>query len=233
MKRSPPILLTLLLALVLSACATQKQERPFQMRNLAKSDIDMVTDAHIAEVNRLSRELMLKLYRRNPRELAKAPPGTTIAQRMYQLFEFPRKTHFRELNNHYGIHAVPLAFDPAFEGDRVLALMVGISGMIHSAYNGQDEFFLLDEIDQQKLYNSARNLEKIAWQLNNARQANGELFLYSNGLSEVGIGNLSFARTFGKLIALQDMMARIVADTQNRTINKVLQGAASTVLLPI
>jgi hypothetical protein len=232
MNRHLPLVLTLLLSLGLAGCA-QQDSRPFQMRNLAKSDIDMVTDAHISEVNRLSRELMLKLYKRNPRELAKAPPGTTVAQRMYQLFEFPRKTRFAELGNRYGTDAVPLAFDPAFEGDRVLALMVGISGMIHSAYNGHDEFFLLDEIDQQKLYNSARNLEKIAWQLDTARQDNGEPFLYSNGLSEVGVGNLSFARIFGKLIALQDMMARIVADTQNRTINKMLHGAASTVLLPI
>ncbi|MFC6671428.1 hypothetical protein [Marinobacterium aestuariivivens] len=228
----PITYLILLIALSLTGCAPQ-ETRPFQVRNLAKSDIDMVTDAHIAEVNRLCRELMLKLYRRNPRELAKAPPGTTVSQRLYQLFEFPRRTRFAELDNRYGIHAIPLAFDPAFEGDRVFALMVGISGMLHLAYNGQDEFFLLDEIDQQKLYNSARNLERIAWQLNHSQDDSGEPFLYANGLSDAGVQNLSFARTFGKLIALQDMMARIIADTQNRTINRVVHGAASTVLLPI
>ncbi len=227
-----PIVLTLLLAFGLAGCAPQ-QERPFQMRNLAKSDIDMVIDAHINEVNRLTRELMLKLYRRNPRELAKAPPGTSAAQRLYELFETPRKTRFTELDDHYGIQAVALTFDPDFEGDRVFSLMVGISGMIYSAYNGRDEFFLLDEIDQQKLYNSARNLEIIAWQLNNARYDTGEPYLHSNGMSDDGVRNLSFARTFGKLIALQDMMARIVADTQNRTINRVIHGAASTVLIPI
>ncbi len=225
--------LMLLLTLWLAGCAAQQETRPFALRNLAKSDIDMVTDAHIAEANRLCRELTLKLYRRNPRELAKAPAGTTVGQRLYQLFEFPRQTRFAELGNRYGVQAVPLAFDPAFGGDRVFALMVGITGMLHASYNGQDEFYLLDDIDQQKLYNSARNLERIAWQLNHSFDDNGEPFLYSNGIGETGAQNLSFARTFGKLISLQDMMARIIADTQNRTINRVIQGAASTVLLPI
>ncbi|NVK43389.1 MAG: hypothetical protein HWE39_19270 [Oceanospirillaceae bacterium] len=225
--------LILLLTLWLAGCAQQQETRPFTLRNLAKSDIDMVTDAHIAEVNRLCRELTLKLYRRNPRELRKAPAGTSLGQRLYQLFEFPRQTRFAELNNRYGVHAVPLAFDPAFEGDRVFALMVGITGMLHTAYNGQDEFYLLDEIDQQKLYNSARNLERIAWKLNHSFDNSGEPFIYSNGVGDAGVQNLSFARDFGKLISLQDMMARIIADTQNRTINRVVQGAASTVLLPI
>ena len=52
-----------------------------------------------------------------------------------------------------------LAFEESYEGDRVLALIEGLRGMVLDAYNGQQEFYLLDELDPQKLYNAARNIE--------------------------------------------------------------------------
>ncbi|EXJ12109.1 hypothetical protein [Nitrincola nitratireducens] len=65
--------LTLMCIITLTGCSTPAGDRPFYIKNLAKSDIDLVADAHIDEINRLSRELTIKLYQRNPRELAKAP----------------------------------------------------------------------------------------------------------------------------------------------------------------
>ncbi|WP_027854586.1 hypothetical protein [Marinobacterium litorale] len=223
----------LIILLLLQGCAGGENNRPFQLKSLAKSDIDMVADAHVNAVNALVRELTIKLYKRNPRELKKAPPGTTLAKRLSQLLDAPRRINHAELGNRYGVEAIPLAFEPEFRGDRVFALMVGISGMLHASYGYRDEFFLLNEIDQQKLYNCARNLEAVAWRLNHRRQPNGELFLLSNGISESGVQNLSFERIFGKLIAHQDMMARIVADKTNRAIKSVVVGFASSSLLPI
>ncbi|SMR75384.1 hypothetical protein [Marinobacterium sediminicola] len=213
--------------LLLGGCVSNGQPRPFQIKNLAKSEIDMVADLHVEAVNRLARELTIKLYKRNPRELAKIP-GMTIERRLELLLGSPRLITHPELNNLYAEKAVPLAFDPAFTGDRVFALMVGITGMLHASYNYRDEFYLLNEMDQQKLYNSARNLEAVAWRLNTYRQPNGAPFLLANDPA-----NLSFERLFGKLIAHQDMMARIVSDSTNRAINSVVHGIASTTLLPI
>lgn len=214
-------------AMLLGGCASSEKPRPFQLKNLAKSEIDMVADLHIEIVNQLARDLTIKLYKRNPRELAKVP-GMTIERRLQLLFDSPRLIAHTELNNAYAEQAVPLAFDPAFRGDRVFALMVGITGMLHASYNYRDEFYLLNEMDQQKLYNSARNLEAVAWRLNTYRQENGEPFLLANDPA-----NLSFERLLGKLIAHQDMMARIVSDSTNRAINTVVHGIASTTLLPI
>ena len=228
------LLLTLFLSTVLSGCVTNTGGASnFKLTNLAKTEIDTVTDMHIRQIRHLSRQLTIKLYKRNPRELAKAPPGTTIDKRLQQLFSPSRPTGFSELGGADGVTAVPVAFAEGFEGDRVFALMAGITGMLHAAYNHQDEFFMLDEIDQQKLYNSARNLEATAWQLNNRRNEKGELYILSNGTSAEGIRNLSYERLFGKLIAHQDMMAMIIADSTNRTITKVVHSAASMTLLPI
>ncbi|KDE40540.1 MAG: hypothetical protein ACK4L8_02915 [Nitrincola lacisaponensis] len=228
------VLRVLLIGLLLTGCTgPQPSDRPFRIQNLAKTDIDMVADAHVEETTRLLRELTVKLYHRNPRELRKAPSGTTIEMRLQQLFDKPRQLSHPELYYRYGVDAVPLAFDEAFDGDRVFALMVGISGMLHASYHYRDEFFMLSELDQQRLHDSARNLEIIVWRLSNRKMTNGELFLLSNGISPDGVQNLSFERLFGKLIAHQDMMARIISDKTNRGINKAVISVATATLIPI
>ncbi|MDF2181857.1 hypothetical protein [Neptuniibacter sp. CAU 1671] len=218
--------------LLLGGCM-EPGKRPFQLKNLAKSDIDMVADAHIRETQRLARLLAIKLYKRNPRELKKVP-GMTLDRRLDQLFPPTRLVRgFDELGYKDGYEAAPLAFSENFEGDRVFALMAGVTGMLHRAYNGQKEVFLLDELDHQKLYNSARNLESIAWHLNNRHRPDGQLYLLSNGISDDGVTNYSYERILSKLISLQDMMANIIADSTNRTITRVVHSAASMTLLPI
>jgi len=233
MKLASLLQVCLICTLLLQTGCAGNSARNFKLSNLAKSDIDNVTDIHIKEVRKLCRELTVKLYKRNPRELAKAPPGSTEKKRLAQIFSSQRIHGFSELGGAKGTAAITLSFSEEYQGDRVFALMAGISSMLYSAYSYQDEFFILDEIDQQKLYNSARNLETVAWQLNNRRDNNGERYLLSNGISADGIRNLSYERLFGKLIGLQDMMAMLIADSTNRNITRVVQSAASMTFLPI
>lgn len=219
--------------LILSTGCMDKNAKPFDMKNLAKSDIDMVSDVNLKEWRKLTRELTIKLYKRNPKELQKTP-DMTVEKRLDQLFPAQRlATGFAELNNLDGTAAVPLAFSETFHGDRVFALMAGITGMLDAAYDGKKEIFFLDDLNQQKLYNSARNLESVAWHLNNRKDSQGQLYILSNGISEEGISNYSYERILGKLIGIQDLMARIISDKTNRTINRVVQGAASMTFLPI
>lgn len=224
-------LLILLTLVVASGCAplTNKELR---LQNLAKSEVDMIIDQHIKVGRELSRELTIKLYKRNPAELRKAAPGTTIERRLEQLLGTPRPIRHPEINNLYGLDALPLALDEQFKGDRVFALMIAVTGMLHASYHYRDEFFMLDEIDQQKLYNSARNLEKIAWHLHNAKDSTGQLLLLSDSISD-DLVNLSYERIFGKLIATQDMMAEIVSSSTDRSINRIVQGVATAPFLPI
>lgn len=218
--------------LTLSGCM-KDNAKPFDVKNLAKSDIDMVTDLHLKEWRKLAKQLTIKLYKRNPKELKKVA-GMTIHRRIEMLFPDNRlKTGFAELGNKDGSDAIPLAFSEDFKGDRVFALMAGVAGMLDASYNGKKEIFLLDELDQQKLYNSARNLESVAWHLNNRRDSSGNLFLLSNGVAKNGAANFSYERIFGKLISMQDMMAQVISDSTNRTINRVVHSAAKMTFLPI
>ncbi|PCE65701.1 MULTISPECIES: hypothetical protein [Salinivibrio] len=221
-----------LVVLSLTGCA-QKLGRPFDIKNLAKSDMDLITDIHIAEIRDLTEQLIVKLYKRNPRELRKVP-GMTIEKRVAQLMAEKRPENgFRELGGMDGIALLPLAFSSEFRGDRVFALMAGVTGMISASYNHQLEFFLLDDIDQQKLYNCARNLEKVAWLLNNEKDSHGELLLLSNGVGKNGVPNYSYERLFSQMILIQDMMAVMVADSTNRHINQVVHSMASMTFFPI
>lgn len=226
------ILLVALLGMILSGCSGS-DSRPFNIKNLAKSDVDLVTEIHLEHLRSLTKQLIIKLYKRNPRELKKNS-GMTIDARVAQLMTVKRpEKGFIELGYMDGVDVLPLAFSREFEGDRVFALMAGITGMLSASYENKLEFYLLDDIDEQKLYNSARNIETVAWQLNNTKYEDGSLLLLTNGYDKNGIANFSYERILGQLIIIQDTMAAIIADSNNRTINKVVHSVASMTFFPI
>ncbi|MGY0216769.1 hypothetical protein ACWJJH_05200 [Endozoicomonadaceae bacterium StTr2] len=213
-------------ALVAAGCSTPTS---LELKDIAKSDIDMVADLHIEVTRSLVIELTEKLYKRNPRELNKKP-GATIYSRLNEL-KHNGRLKFTELNMKQGIEAMDLALSPDFKGDRVFALMAGLIDVLRHSYGYRDELFVLDDLDQQKLYICARNIEILMWRLKQARDENGELLIYTNATgAEI---NLSFERLFGKLIAHQDMMARIMADKTQRAINKVAHSIVSMTFIPL
>lgn len=220
------VLLSLLFALCLSGCGG------YELKNLAKSDIDLVADEFIDESRRLVRELAIKLYSRNPGELAKTP-GMTLEKRLFQLLNSPGELAFEELAGRQETAAMELVFNPHFDGDRVFALVVGLGGMLRHAYGYNDELFIFDTLRPEPLLTSAHNVEVLSWRLRNNRQANGEPFLVTSEYRGV-VDNLSFERLFGKLIVLQELMARIAGDADDRRFNKVVQTAGSIFIpLPI
>ncbi|RXJ72007.1 hypothetical protein CS022_18600 [Veronia nyctiphanis] len=222
-------LMTLCLVTTLTACSGQKG---FHVKNLAKTDMDMVSDIHVTRVRELAEVLTVKLYKRNPRELLKSP-DMTVENRLSALMNIDRKVGFEELGGADGSDALILAFTDGFQGDRVFALMAGITGMLNKTYQNRDEFFIPDSIDEQKLYDSARNLEIVAWMLNTKKNKRGQPMIMSNGYTEDGTPNLSYERVLSQMIVIQDMMATMVSDSTNRSINKVVHSVASLTFFPI
>jgi len=233
----------LTLALVLAACAAPSSRQsagakrpppaaePFRIQDLAKSDIDNVTETHLEESLAIVRNIAEKLYRRNPREWRKGPyksPEVAVDR----VFDRSQAWRFAELDNVRGTDAIYLAFRPEFAGDRVFAFTVGLGSMIYEAYGGKDEFYIFDVVEPQSVYNAARNVEIAVWKLSNARDANGQLVLLSNEPSG-DPPNVSFEREFGKLIVLQDVIARILAQHENRTLRRIVQQLPSAVFLPV
>ena len=214
-----------LVPLLLSGCGG------YELKNIAKSDIDLVTDEFIDETRALVRELAEKLYARNPAELRKVP-GMTVERRLQLLKDTPGPLDFPELGGREGIVALEVVFNPAFEGDRVFALVAGLGGMLRQAYGYNTETYLLSEpLAPEALLTSARNIEILVWRLKHTRRADGRPFLVTSEYRGV-VDNLSFERLFGKLIALQDMMARIAGDAGDRRVTRAVH-AASSMFVPL
>ncbi|GAB5451534.1 MAG: lipoprotein [Halioglobus sp.] len=217
-------LLIPLLALLLSGCAG------YELKNLVKSDIDLVTDEFIEETRAAVQELVVKLYKRNPSQLRKIP-GMTVEGRLAQLRVNRYELNFAELGGRQDIDAMNLAFDPNYNGDRVFALAVGLGSMLRQAYQHKPEMFLTDRLDPDVLLTSARNVEVLLWKLKNTRWPNGRHYIVSHENNGV-VDNLSFERLFGKIIILQEMMARIADDSGNRTVTGAVH-AVGSVFLPL
>lgn len=227
--------LILLPLVFVAACATKmgaggKKETVVDPRYLAKGDIDRVIDAARAEVVGSLFRFAEKLYRRNPRELKKGQVPS-IEAAMARLRGSPR-LDFPELQGQRGGAAAMLAFREDYTGDRVLALMGGLLAMAYAAFEDKDDFYILDDLDAQKLYNCARNLEIAMWKLATAKTSGGELMLLSNEL-DPNNRNLSFEREFGRITGLLDFLAKLVADKHGRIISRVAQNMATAVFLPV
>ncbi|MES9897534.1 MAG: hypothetical protein ABW148_00750 [Sedimenticola sp.] len=229
--------LLLLSLLLLSGCAGKAHResavegRSFRIQDLVKSDVDLVTEVQLRLVISSLKQLTDKLYRRNPKELLKGRSATREAA-LERIFAADGGNGFPELDGKRAVESIRLAFDENYTGDRVLALMVGLKSMVLRAYDGKQSFYLTDELDPQKLYNAARNIEIAVWMLSHNRDSRGELFIISNETNGE-VDNLSYERLFGKLIALQDSAALIIAESSNRQIKTVIQTVASMVFLPI
>lgn len=229
-----------LLVLSLGACVhTGEAGRAvgnFDPKQIAKGDIDRVADAHRRAVFDSVRVIAEKLYRRNPREWKKGGHASVEAALDYVLD--PRLGwRLPELASYAGrppTDQILAALREDYAGDRVAAFMAGLGAMLNAAFDNKNEFFVYDDLDPQRLYNSARNIEIAMWKLANARDAAGNLLLLSNETAiPPKVPNLSFEREFGKLIGNLDLLARIIADKGNRTIARVAQSVASAVFLPV
>ena len=234
------ILLTVLICLSLAACsgsAIQRKdgtrvERSMSLSGIAKSDVDDVAELAQRELIASLKRLTEKLYRRNPGELRKNGVAS-LEDAVDGIFKPLNHWHLSSRRTLDWQASLNSAFDAGYTGDRVEALMKGLLSMSMASYNHKTEVYLLDSLDPQKLYNAARNLEIAAWRLSNAKAAGGGLLLLSNGIGADGVANLSFEREFGKLIATQDLIARIIEDKTRRAIRTTVVNMASLVFLPI
>jgi hypothetical protein len=174
-----------------------------------------------------------KLYRRNPREWRKGGHAS-IEAALDRLLDPRTGWRLPDAGGRVGTDAILLAMREDFAGDRVAVFITGMGAMLNAAFDEKTEFFMLDDIDPQKLYNSARNLEIAAWKLANSRDAGGALLLLSNEIGPAAqAANLSFEREFGKMIGNLDLLASLIADKGHRTIARVAQSLATAVFLPV
>ncbi len=227
--------LVILLALSLAACTTKmgkdgRTQTTVDVKYLAKSDVDRIADTDRSEVVEGLLLIADKLYKRNPKEWKKG--GAVSREAAVERLRQRNSRSWPEFGGLRERQAAALAFSNAYDGDRVAALVYGLLTMVDAAFEHKEEFYILDSLNETKLYNAARNMEIAIWKLGNDRNQAGELFLLSNELDPAN-RNLSFEREFGRITGLLDLMAKIVADRNGRTVSRSAQAVATMVFLPV
>jgi len=227
--------LVLLLALSLAACATKmgkdgRTQTTVDVKYLAKSDVDRIADTDRAEVVEGLLLIADKLYKRNPKEWKKG--GAVSREAAVERLRHRNYRNWPEFGGLRERQAAALAFSNAYDGDRVAALVYGLLTMVDAAFEYKEEFYILDSLNETKLYNAARNMEIAVWKLSIDRDGAGDLYLLSNELDPAN-RNLSFEREFGRITGLLDLMAKIVADRNGRAVSRSAQAVATMVFLPV
>jgi len=206
----------------------------FGKGELIQSDGNRLTQ-HVMQANRRSLLLLAdKLYRRNPAEWRKTAASREAALALLESAMLSGQP-WAPLGESRDVAALSLALAPEFTGDRVAAFVLACNDTIVTAHGGKREFYYLDGIDSQHIYNAARNIETALWILNTRKDASGQPLLLAN---EIGPDNrnLSFEREFGKIIGRLDLLASYMTERYRRAAIDYLQGLAMApvlVFLPV
>tara|TARA_R110001599_G_scaffold64023_3_gene178644 strand:- start:221037 stop:221780 length:744 start_codon:yes stop_codon:yes gene_type:complete len=178
--------------------------------------------------------LMDKLYRRNPSEWKKTAASRKESMELVRT-AIEQRQAWPGLMGQRDIKALSLALTPAFAGDRVAAFIYGSADMIIAAHGDKLEFFLIDTLDAQHIYNAARNIEIAVWMLASRRDLQGRPLLLSDEI-DATVRNLSFEREFGKIVGRLDLLAEFMTEKYRRAgINyvQILLGSPLLQLLPV
>ena len=199
--------------------------------NIAKTDVDIITEIHVSNANDYIEDLIIKLYKINPIYISKNKNFDTVSSVIVDIFKkVDKKTLDR--TGQKNIDLILKGFNKDFNGDRIYYICKGLYGMINASYNYKLKFYLTDpKLDAQKIMNTAINIETLVWRLSNSKE-NNVLLIKTNSTDKDNI-NLSFERLFGKLINNQENMARIISSQQGRIIQKAAKGIVSSIFLPI
>ena len=223
-------------ALVVAGCSSTPAPKgvvptaPSTTAELGQSDVNrMATLGMRANLDSLL-SLADKLYRRNPREWRKggAASREEALERLRGAIE--QRQPWPALQGRRDIAALSLALSPEFAADRVAAFIAATADMVIVAHGGKTEFYLIDSLDAQSLYNAARNVEIAVWMLAQRRDVNGQPLLLAD---EIGTQarNLSFEREFGKVVARLDLLAAVSAEKYRRAVVSYVQNLLGGTLL--
>ena len=219
----------IIILLVLATFLTSCQKNIFT--NIAKTDIDIVSEIHVINAKGYIEELIIKLYKLNPIYIQKNNKFNKISEVIIDIF---KETDISKIDKSgkENIDYILKGFEKNFNGDRVYFISKGLYGMINASYNYKDKFYLTDpKLSSEKLMNTAINIETLVWRLSNTKK-NGEILIKTNNIDDDKI-NLSFERLFGKLINNQENMARIISSQEGRAVQKAAKRIVSTIFLPI
>jgi len=202
------------------------------LTNIAKTDIDIVTEIHAKNAKEYIEELVIKLYKINPVYIQNNKEFNNVSEVIIDIFKDVNKNKIDKTGKE-NIDFILKGFSDEFNGDRIYYIAKGLFGMINASYNYKKKFYITDKnLNSQKLMNTSTNIETLVWRLSNTKGKNNVILIKTNNIANNNI-NLSFERLFGKLINNQENMAMIISSQEGRMIQKAATEIVSLIFLPI
>jgi len=202
------------------------------LTNIAKTDIDIVTEIHAKNAKEYIEELVIKLYKINPVYIQNNKEFNNVSEVIIDIFKDVNKNKIDKTGKE-NIDFILKGFSDEFNGDRIYYIAKGLFGMINASYNYKKKFYITDKnLNSQKLMNTSINIETLVWRLSNTKGKNNVILIKTNNIANNNI-NLSFERLFGKLINNQENMAMIISSQEGRMIQKAATEIVSLIFLPI
>ncbi len=190
---------------------------PVSADEIAQSDANRMAMLGMRDNLESLQRLADKLYRRNPAEWRKAALPDREAALEQLAFAIRARLAPADLQGRRDIAALALALSPDFKGDRVAAFVYANADMLLAAHGDKTNFYLVDALDAQHIFNAARNIEIAMWMLATRRNAAGQPLLLADEIGERE-RNLSFEREFGKIIGRLDLLAAVLTEKYRRAV---------------
>ncbi|WP_447745615.1 hypothetical protein [Pseudomonas nicosulfuronedens] len=232
LRQLPPCFLTLAL---LAGCTSPPVKKDvdgmgFSAGQMLQNDANRAANLAMRDnLDSLSLQLD-KLYKRNPREWKKTAAVSREAARQQVMQAITDQKPLPGLGGRKSVGALPLAFDPDFQGDRAGALIYGLGSMLYELYGDTDTQHLLSGLNSQMTANAAWNIEVAAWLLASRNDEQGQPLLLSNEISAAG-RNLSFEREFGRMIGRLELLAQMSNESLRRSGINYVQGILAAPIL--
>ncbi len=228
--------LSFVLGLALASCASdapttrgEVRGQDFNAAELLQSEGNRFAQSGMVANQRSLLTLADKLYRRNPAEWRKTAATREAALAQVEAAMLSGQP-WAPLQGRRDVAALSHALTPEFQGDRVAAFVLACADTIVTAHGGKREFYYLDGVDPQHIYNAARNMEVALWVLNTRRTGQGQPLLLANEIAGEN-RNLTFEREFGKIIGRLDLLATYMTERYRRAGINYVQGLVAAPFL--
>ncbi|MET3375603.1 hypothetical protein ABIC89_004677 [Variovorax boronicumulans] len=227
----------LLAPLALTGCSSfrsTERAEPYGNQEWLQSGTNRIANLSLRDNLQSVRRVQTTLYRRNPREWRKSAASMEEAtQRTWDAVL--QGTQLPELRGATGIDAIRLAFETgpqAYQGDRVAALVVGWASMLKQANGNTWDQTMIDGVDAENSYRTARNFEISLWLISSKTGPDGQPLLLATEISERG-RNLVADRELSKVVARLDLLAAQADEKYRRAALDFGQNWVMGVVMPL
>lgn len=227
----------LLAPLALTGCSSfrsTERAEPYGNQEWLQSATNRIANLSLRDNLQSVRRVQTTLYRRNPREWRKSAASMEEAtQRTWDAVL--QGTPLPELRGATGIDAIRLAFETgpqAYQGDRVAALVVGLASMLKQANGNTWDQTMIDGVDAENSYRTARNFEISLWLISSKTGPDGQPLLLATEISERG-RNLVADRELSKVVARLDLLAAQADEKYRRAALDFGQNWVMGVVMPL